>query len=408
MMIYQDSLYTNAATRLGSECDPARQGYISRGITNPRVLRDARKYSGLAAKIVEIIPNAAISTPYDIIGVDDPDDVTRLRGEVDKLLCEYGKAWMDARLYGWAVIIPVFGEESLTDLRDSDTISPDAPISRYVTYAGGLSEEIAVHQYINDTASFDYLDPVNLIVSSYTIPYTRCILIEGGSPDGDRRNSSSFYTGDMLGVSVLSRCLPSVLAWECLTGTLHTMLQRAAIDFLKIKDLENLLLDPNSFDTWIVNLKKSLSVTGILPLDSEGEYGTVTRSYKDLDKVSLILKEAIAANAGIPLPVLFDTNPQGAGKSGNFESDQWYQRIAVERRNHIDPLVTRLLPNLCASLNIPAEGVSVKWSDAAGLDTTELTNSRLVADTAKTLLECISMTSDEGVSKKLKDLLLSL
>lgn len=376
--LHADGQFANLATGLGSACDPASHTRLTANLNLTRQeLDELYVASGIARKACTSMPLAATSLKYVIKGINDPILKKALRASIDVLLLACGKAWTQANLYGWSVMLPRDPKQRLG----------------YATYAGGRSGEAVVDRYSLNSLDFDYGKPTHYrLLTSRPIPAEDVVLFTGVEPLS--RFSGSGQGADGIGHSILIQGYESIMAYESLIAAIDTMMQSTEVDYMEFEDLEGLMLDETGLQTFLMNLQICRRVAGIIPLSKGTKYGTIDRRYTDLDKVATILQVKISAEFGIPLPLLFETSPEGDTRSGNFESESWYRKVYDRCQDTLVPILTRYLPVLCGNLKIDPLTVSVEFDDPTSDDSQGSKDTLVKVNTIESLTKSMAACED--------------
>lgn len=371
-------------------------------------LKSLYETDGIARKICKVIPQAVCGQTYSVQIDDESVSIRDRRGvedQISRFMTEFAQAWATARLYGWVALTPIY--EGEVDLSLRSIPRKARPITGYAVYPGGISGTTSIGEYEANPSRFDYLHPKTLVLpDGQRHPITDFHIISGIKPVSNM--SDSIYTGDRLGTSALIPCLPGLYAWATLQTTLGKLLVKQSIDIIEIEDMTSLMLDEGRFAVWLQNLGRAIECNGVIPLDTTSEYYTVDRKYQDLDKVALIIKEYLSGASEIPIPILFDTNPQGSGKSGSFEADAWADQINQQTKQVLLPVFQDLLPSFCTGTQINPETVTLEFSDLTGDTERDLESSKTKADILKVLAEIAATSENAEVLSKVKQMILNL
>jgi phage-related protein (TIGR01555 family) len=115
-----------------------------------------------------------------------------------------------------------------------------------------------------------------------------------------------------------------------------------------------------------VDMMKS-SIRSIL-LDRENEeYEKIATSFAGIPDTLNVLMQRMASAAGMPVSILFGREPAGLNATGEADFQHFYDTIATDQKNILDPRIIRILTLICKAKDgptkgvVPEGGIELKW-----------------------------------------------
>lgn len=149
------------------------------------------------------------------------------------------------------------------------------------------------------------------------------------------------------GDSVLQSVWEDVQRYGVFWQSVAHLMQLSSVGVLKLKGLIAMLATKNRGDAEarIDVLNETLSLTRLMLLDSEGseDYHREAVSFTDMPA---LLQEVQLATAGafkMPVTKLFGRSPAGMNATGESDTRNWYDEVAVYQHNYVEPRLEKVL-----------------------------------------------------------------
>lgn len=160
------------------------------------------------------------------------------------------------------------------------------------------------------------------------------------------------------GMPLLQQCVPYVAKFENTYDQIVLIISRYNLSVLKT-DQESIIDDSgvNNAEWAAANLKNRIEIfntfrnnMSTLALAKDEEFQQVQMSLTGLDKLLSQSLELVAIIPGAPATKLFGGSPQGFNATGEFEMNNWYDRIDSLREGMMRDILIKIMH--CAMLNI--------------------------------------------------------
>lgn len=313
---------------------------------------------GMAARIVDLLPDAATSTGFSIAGTDPGFDHEAFAAWVEDLaiLGALNDASTWGRLYGGGALImaggpldqpvgPDFVPESLI-VTDRQHLSRQ-PGGR----AGDLSRAVHVPEF------YQYTRPDG--ASTGTVHHSRVIAFAGAKTPARIREQNDGWSP-----SVLVRPYQSITRLAAAMGYAGEMMHTASIVILKIAGLKEMLLTGNNSraeaQEVVQSIMDSVDQLHAYAVDSADSVEEFTRSFSG---VAQMLDHAIAdvlRHSEAPKTVFLNEQAGGLAVGSEGEISTWHNVINTWRRKKLTPAVNRIVSGKVAAMG-GGESFRVVW-----------------------------------------------
>ncbi len=166
-----------------------------------------------------------------------------------------------------------------------------------------------------------------------------------GSPRGTELGASERDRD--WGDSVLQPLWEDVTRYGVFWQSVAHLMQLASVGVLSLDGLIAMLATKNRADAEarIDLLNETMSLTRLLLLDAKhGEsYHREAVSFTDMPSLLQELQLATAGAMKMPVTKLFGRSPAGMNATGESDTRNWYDEVAVYRQNYVEPRLAKLL-----------------------------------------------------------------
>ncbi len=292
----------------------------------------------LSGKVVDIIPDDMTREWREFTGDIDPEIVTRLEEEEDRLQLSfnYNLAHKWARLYGTAFIV----------ISVDDGQTPDKPLDIDKIREGGLRHIKAIDRHrISNAEVVPVADPMDrnfgmpefyrFSETSVKIHHSRVIRF-----DGIRLPFDEFRRNNYFSDSVLSRLYDALINFNTTADSAASMVYETNVDVMKVKGLMGYLQTAEGEAL----LRKRFTLAGMMKsfnnmmlLDAEEEYNSKTNTFAGLpdllDRYALFLSAA----SDIPATRLLGSSASGLNATGEGDLKNYYDTIRSTQKKEYKP-----------------------------------------------------------------------
>lgn len=320
----------------------------------------------VAARVIDLLPDTALQKSIEIsrnetINPAMADDIYDYLVKEKMLLSSVCQAWKWARMYGGAgIFISADDGRKLHEPLEVGNIRKigATPVFHAFELVPGEVENSIMSRYYG-LPRFYNISPRSGVVSAETITkihHTRIVRFEG-SP----LPRQLFVQNNFWGDSVLNRLYNVLRNFNLSNDAAATMMEDFNVGVIKLKDLSDLLQTEGGSEKLkarieIMNLSKSSLKTIILDADQE-EYDNLSRTLTGMPEMLRLINDRLVAATGMPHTLILGQSPTG-GLSGKGESENrdWYDTVANQRENYLQPVMNRLITVLLSSKDSPTKG----------------------------------------------------
>lgn len=335
--------WENAFTGYGTERDKIKHTHYRLSAAIPwQLLSDMYYTDDVAAKLIDKRPDEAFRRGYDVTGADA--DAWKKKAKIlclkDKVKC----AWKWARCYGTSLIVPGLDAPGL-----ADTPLNDVTKIRDVKFLNVIdSRRFRVAAYYLNPFEPKYGEPMlyevlpyeGFVGTGFMIHETRVIRFDGTEVD--------YYKRQQLGgmaYSVLQRPYDVIQQFATVFASAAVMTADASQGVFKMKGLFDMIAsnEKEQFQARMKLVDMSRSALRSILLDSDGEdYTRVATSFAGLPDMIDRFMIRLAASVDMPVTILMGRSPAGENATGDSDFQHWYDSIASDQENYLNPRCDRL------------------------------------------------------------------
>jgi hypothetical protein len=352
--------FTNFAQKMGVGADNplSTSSYGFNPVTRVRTLLEwIHRGSWVGGVAVDVIADDMTREGVDLEGELDPDDISRLHREANRLniwaQVRDTVAW--SRLYGGCLAVMLIdGQDSSTPLR-LDTIGKGdfkglLVLDRWMVEPsmGDLVTEYGPHlglpKYYKVTADAPALPRMK-------IHYTRCIRLEGVRLPYWQRVMENLW-----GISIYERIYDRMQAFDSATTGAAQLVYKAYIRTYKIKDMKEVVAAGGPALDGLVKytemMRRFQGMEGITLMDADDEFeGHSHTAFSGLSDALTQFGQQLSGALQIPLVRLFGQSPAGFS-TGETDLRNYYDNVKTQQERELGvPLVT-VFRALAASCDI--------------------------------------------------------
>lgn len=374
--------WTNTVTGLGDFArDKVMQAQFidSLRIPDPEL---AALYHGndLAARIVEFKPKEMFRRGYQLVIPDPEDSGQNQYAEDAEAIEEYAagirvnEMFLDALIFG-----RLFGGTLLLIGAD-DGQDPEKPLNeeriKSVKYLSMIDRRFLFAK----TYYSDPFDPKFGEVETYQVTNSfgdqqnsvvhesRVIRFDGAPVDILKKRQLMGWT-----LSVLQRPYDVLRQFEQTFQAASNLLVDSSQAVFKLKGLIEMISqgDSQTLQTrmQLVDMTRSAARAVLLDADSE-DFRRESTSFAGIpDMIDRFMQRlASAADGGMPVTILFGRSPAGMNATGEADFRAFYDSIASEQKNRLQPLLLRLFKLICLAKDGPTggkepeNGLEIHWN----------------------------------------------
>jgi phage-related protein (TIGR01555 family) len=368
---------------------------------------------GLAALIVDRLAEDALSRGFtvEVAGTDDADDT--ILNEIDRLdaiqhLTD-GLRW--ARLHGAGAVLMLVDDGLTLDMPlDLGRIREVTDLLPYPASALTGSRE----RYL-DPARANYGEPTFYTVrpragDPFDVHESRFLRISGDPLSYGFAHSDGL---PWMGRSALGGCLPDLRRYRDALSLTRAILERKQQPVYQMEGLGKTFTDLPQAEAEsiiaarlrMVDMTRGIFTT--VAVDALDTYAVLDASVGGIDALLNGFRIALAASAGIPMPILFGEAVKGLGSTGEGELTTYHSRIRAVQERALRPALERLVTVLWAQKSLgvaePKQWrvlFSPLWSpsdaEVAGVALTKAQARKAEAETLVIVTDGQLVTPDEG------------
>lgn len=310
----------------------------------------------VAANVVDVVPEDALSKGYKIIGFANPDSQKYVQDRLkvlkfDSKILEGGKL---ARLHGGAAIVKITedGQLELPAAKNKKIISLSV-VDRWDLDIQGTDID-------GDITSTTYREPIYYQLNSSDgastnfgkVHHTRIVKFDGVFLP-KRIKEKNNYWGD----SVLTRIENAIRNYNISHDAAATTIQDFDIPVLKMQNLAE-LMNADCDDKVIkrlemVNLSKSIAKMIVLDADKE-DFEHKSRNVTGMKDVLDKIESRLVTATRMPRTKLFGESAGGLGSTGESQQSDWYDYIESYQANTLKDKMLDIIRHIVAT-ELPSE-----------------------------------------------------
>lgn len=380
--IHSGGGFMNALTGLGtfSRDKVMRASYIdSFRITDPEL---AALFHGndLAARIVELRPKEMFRRGYDVCFPDPDGDAAggqNANAALAKEVMQYAanircnEMMKDAAIYGrlfggtLLIIGANDGQDVSTPLNESRIRSIDYLnlVDRRFLFARSYYSDPFAPKY-GEVESYQVTNAFGDQQNS-VIHETRVLRFDGAPVEILKKRMLAGWT-----LSVLQRPYDVLRQFDSSFQAASNLLIDASQAVFKMKGLMEQIASGESqtLQTRMAMVDMSRSACRAVLLDEENEsFERTTTSFAGVPDMLNVFMQRIASAAEMPVTILFGREPSGLSATGEADFQHFYDTIASEQKNYMEPMLMQLYKLICLAKDspcggmVPDDGIEIKW-----------------------------------------------
>lgn len=334
----------------------------------------------LAAKIVELRPKEMFRRGYELV-FPDPDGEAKGgqngNAELAQEVTEYGvnlrvnemcrDAAIMGRLFGGTLlIIGADDGQDVTKPLNEDNI-------RSIRYLNMVDRRfLFAHTYYGDPFSPKFGEiEIYQVTNAFGdqqqsfIHESRVLRFDGNPVEILKKRQLMGWT-----LSVLQRPYDVLRAFDSSFQAAANLLVDASQGVFKLKGLMDMIAsgERTTLQTRMQMVDMSRSTARSLLLDEENEsFERVSTSFAGIPDTLQVFMQRVASAADMPVTILFGREPSGLNATGEADFQHFYDTIANEQKNSLEPLLRRLYTLICkakdapTSGRMPEHGLEINW-----------------------------------------------
>lgn len=324
---------------------------LTRLTNNYQLLNSVYRTNGIVRRVVDTIPQDAVSNWINIQSQIDPEDIRKVEALWStrriKQQILHGLIW--GRLYGGALgVILIEGhEDELHTPLDFDTIMP-----------GSFKGVYVVDRWAGCYPSGDLVDDINDLEfglpNSYdvefengertTVHHSRCIRFVGRDLPYWEKMAEVHW-----GASEIEIVFDSLKMFDNTLFNIASLVFNANLKVLQIGDLGELLaVGDQQAQQELYNTVQAQSALqssqGMMLLSKDDNFSTYSYSFSGLNDVASVFMMRLSADSMIPQTKLFGDSPSGMNATGESDMQNYYEVIQQYRETYLTPVIDKLLP----------------------------------------------------------------
>lgn len=335
--------WSNLMTGIGTQLDNRVHTEVNWEMRPPEFYEQAYAGGGMAARIVDVVPDDSMRSWIDWIKMDPAKkELIEDRFEELDVRGNVLKTWKWGRAYGGACLHIV-----------TDTMDPSKPLQKgeKVLALRDLSRwdlRILTTDIEYDFGSRNYGHPriyyLNVQMGStykgYPIHWTRMIRF-----DGQLVPRRTFIRNNYWHDSVLNRPWEAIRDYELAYASVAACFQSLNVDVYKLKQLANMIASGKEriIQKRVELMSMAKSVLGAVLLDADTEtYENIERKLEGVAELLMSSANRLVAQTDLPHTKLLGESPDGSNGTGNSTMSLYYGFIGCEQKNFAKPKLQRL------------------------------------------------------------------
>lgn len=360
--------WQNALTGLGTQAKDRqmsttmmRSAILQEGVLNSLYLDD-----GMAKRIVDLPVHDMVREGFEVEG--DTDKIMEKEFRKAKMMTHIVRALKWSRIHGGAAII-LGVDDGASDLmqplneRNIRKIDFVRVFSRWRVnvYSDDLYKDPMLSNY--GTPQFYTINPINAWVPTqqYKVHDSRIIIIDGEDIPEQLRQSNQNW-----GASIYQFGFNRIRGLAEAFMSIDHILAEFVIGVLKVNNLSSLMMSGKEkhIKDRLDMIDLSKHVINSILLDAENEdFSRVASPVTGLQELVNKLIQAISSCYGIPVTLLMGESPAGLGATGASDIRFYYDKIAAEQIDKIQPILERICKIIMLSKEGAFNGVEPKdWT----------------------------------------------
>lgn len=354
--------WANTLTQVGISLGKSAMSFrlTTNDILDSTTLEYLYTYDGLAATIVDSVPEHALRQGYKVKTGDEAQEAS-FDEEIKRLnlikLPQNGWTW--GRLHGGGGLYL-----NVDDGRLQDEPIDFANLRRVNWILDFDKRDVSTLEYETDPRLITFGTPriyqLQRLGGSATqtlrVHASRIVRFEGVTPTRRRRIQL-----DGWGESVLQRVYSELQQARAAFAASGTLLQEASRGVIKIKGLAEAMAGDGEdlFKRRLALMEQATSIANSMLLDADGEDYTRIETGALSGLVDVLDRNInlLAGVSRIPVTVLLGQAPAGLNATGDSDIRNWYDDVAAKRERHCKPQLQKIFTIVARSKEGPTGGV---------------------------------------------------
>lgn len=321
----------------------------TRGLLSEPQLTELYDRANPLANLIDLLPDAAAQKWVKVESKTiDEDKLKKAQKVLDQLKEHLTITWKQARLYGWAAIVPLYdgGGDDLSKPLDPLSVKG---IKGFRSVSGGVASDIYIESYEENPLSEYYGSPSHFTLrglETQRIHRSRLSLLYGV------RKLRRVAGSHEIGISVVERAYTAYRNYDATINTIANSLIDFSVDVLEMENLTTLMSQSEDFAKIITAMHQAKTQLKVMLLEhGKAKYSQIQRSYTGVKDMMELMQVAVASSADIPLQMVFNVSPSGQ-TSGSWEKEYFSQYVANRQRLDLEPVLREIL-----DINFESQGV---------------------------------------------------
>lgn len=245
-----------------------------------------------------------------------------------------------------------------------------------------------------DPSSINFYEPTWWIINSRRIHYSHLIIFRTEEVP-DILKSTYFYGGIPIPQKVYQR----VYAAERCANEVPMLLLSKRTSVITL-DVTQAVVEPGDFEHRMGLFANNHNNFGIKSIGEDEKYEQFDTTLADVDEVTMMQYELVAAEANVPATKLLGTSPKGGvAATGNYEEASYHEELESIQSCDLAPLIKRhhqllMVSDIAPQFGIAPFGIDVAWASLDAMTAKE--QAELNERKAKTDKELLMMGAIDG------------
>jgi phage-related protein (TIGR01555 family) len=303
-----------------------------------------------AARIADELPNEAFREGFEVEheGDDSLDGPIKEMLKTLEVSSKFTQAWIWARMYGGAAIIPITDDVQNLSLPLDEgrifEIKSFLVLSRYELFWSDLERDVRSPNFGLPTTYMIQPRGISTDVNSVHVHSSRVIRF-----DGNPLPRGLFVRNNYWGGSVYDRTYNAIRNYNISHDAAATALQDFSVSVYKLKDLADIIAEGGADKVLarmqLVNASRSIARAVMVDADTES-YETQNRSLAGVKEMLEKVDDRLVAASGMPHTKMLGQSPSGLGATGRSEETDWYNFVRAQQVGYAEPRLMQMI-KLC-------------------------------------------------------------
>lgn len=352
--------WLSAVTGVGTDRDKATSYRFRRAVLSLDVLEALYDEDPLAHRMCMAGPRAMWRGGVGI-KTGDPDEENAIAGYVKRLDLPAkfveAQGW-EAAFGGAALVVGVDDGRDMAepvDLANIRSIRYVLPVDRRDIEPVQIVFD-PLSPYVGQAEVYRVVPSPDLVQVSAPrgVHRSRLILFSGAPVSRRKRFVERGWGGSRLG-----RAYEAVRRFSSIWGSTEALVQDASQGVFKIPGLVDMITsgDKQSIQDRFEVVDMGRSVARSLILDSEEDFTRIPTTFTELPNLLDRAAQLVSAASEIPVSILMGRSPAGLNATGDAETRAWYDAVAEERTQSVEPRLRQVLDLILLAADGPTGGV---------------------------------------------------